>query len=273
MSNCIPRILHQTFHTAVVPVELAANVEAVRGLNADWEHRFYDDADARAFIERHYGPRILAYYDAIDPRYLAARSDLFRYLVIYRCGGVYLDVKSFTSRPLAEVIQGPDMYLLSQWPNGPGEPFEGWGLHPELRRAPGGEYQQWFIAAAAGHPFLRAVIRRVLANLKGYNPALHGVGQRGVLKVTGPIAYTLAIQPLREAWPHRFVDAAALGLEYSIYGKEGHKGRVGVHYSELDAPLTHVGPAARTTGGLIRGLKAARRGALACLRGWRAAPV
>lgn len=259
----LPKIVHQTFHTRALPVELGEAMGAIQRGNPDWEHRFYDDVTARDFIADSYGPAILAYYDAINPKYRAARADLFRYLVVYRSGGVYLDIKSLPTRPLSEVIRPDDRYLISQWRNGPGEAFCDWGLHAELARVPGGEFQQWYIAASPGHPFLRAVIERVLRNLRTYNPGLHGVGQLGVLRVTGPIAYTLAIHPLLARHPHRRVDAHRdLAFEYSIYGKEGHKGALGVHYSELDEPLTPVGAVTQATARVIGSLKRLRRAAL-----------
>lgn len=261
--EAVPRVVHQTFHTRDLPPELADAVGAIQRGNPDWQHRFYDEGDMRAFIDESYGPDILAYYDAINPKYRAARADLFRYLVVYRCGGVYLDIKSLPTRPLSAVIRPDDSYLISQWSNGPGEAYPDWGLHPELSRIPGGEYQQWYIAAAAGHPFLRAVIERVLRNLRSYNPGLHGVGQLGVLRVTGPIAYTLAIHPLLARCAHRRVDSQAdLGFEYSIYGKEGHKQAFGGHYSELDEPITPVGAVTQAAASVIGSLKRLRRAAL-----------
>lgn len=259
----VPRVVHQTFHTRDLPPELADAVGAIQRGNPDWEHRLYDEADMRAFIQETYGPDVLACYEAINPKYRAARADLFRYLVIYRCGGVYLDIKSLPTRPLSAVIRPDDRFLISQWNNGPGEAYPEWGLHPELSRIPRGEFQQWYIAAAVGHPFLRAAIARVLRNLRTYNPGLHGVGQLGVLRVTGPIAYTLAIHPLLGRWPHRFVDSQAdLGFEYSIYGKEGHKQAFGGHYSELDEPITPVGAVTQAAASVIGSLKWLRRAAL-----------
>jgi hypothetical protein len=259
----VSRIIHQTFHTRRLPPELADSLAAIRRANPDWDHRFYDDDDIRRYIGEGYGPAALVYFDAINPKYRAARADLFRYLVVYREGGVYLDVKSLPTRPLGEVIRPDDQYLISQWDNGPGGAYPGWGLHPELAHVPGGEFQQWYIAAAAGHPFLAAVLERVFRNLRTYNPGLHGVGRRGVLRVTGPIAYTRAIHPLLGRHPHRIVDTRAdLGIEYSLYGKEGHKQAFGGHYSELNEPITPVGPATRAAATVIASIKAVRRAAL-----------
>ncbi len=41
---------------------------------------------------------------ADQPRYGVVLADIFRYLVIYNEGGVYLDIKSTVNRPLDEII-------------------------------------------------------------------------------------------------------------------------------------------------------------------------
>ena len=186
------------------------------------------------------------YYLRIGKDYGAARADLFRYLALYRLGGVYLDMKSGGTRPFDEVLTPDDRCLLSQWRNEDGTTFAGWGVHSDLKHIPGGEFQQWFIIAAPGHPFLRAVIENVLGNIDRYIPGLHRTGAHAVFRVTGPIAYTLAILPLMQSAPCRIVDAGReLGLVYNIFshlGPQGHKQVFKSHYAELKTSLIKVGP-------------------------------
>lgn len=85
-----------------------------------------------AFIKAHYDPGILDVYLRINPVYGAARADFFRYLLMFRVGGVYLDIKSNASQALDRLFHASDRYILAWWPNQPGENFEGWGVHPEL---------------------------------------------------------------------------------------------------------------------------------------------
>lgn len=237
----IPRLLHQTCpDPAALPPELHDNLLRLRALNPRWEHRVFGDADVLEYAGRHYGPAVLEALHRIAPGYGVVRADLFRYLVVYREGGVYLDIKSGLRRPLDEVLRPDDAFLLSQWRNRLGEPHAGWGLHPELARIPGGEFQQWHVAAAPGHPFLAQVIRRVVANILRYDPQRDGVGKPGVLRLSGPVCYTKAIFPMLGRHRHRIVDAHALGFDYSIYprapGGPWHA-RAAAHYSRLTAPI------------------------------------
>lgn len=234
----IPRQLFQTYLQKELPPALAENVEELRSANRGWDHRLFDDGQIRSFILEHYGRGIAALYDRIGGDYGAARADLFRYLLLYKEGGVYLDVKSRFTRPIDEVVRGDEGFILSQWRNEPGEPHEGWGLHPELADVAGGEFQQWHIIAAPGHPFLRAVIERVLDGIETYSARSVDVGWTGVLRVTGPIAYTRAIAPLLGRHPCRVVpDETALSLQYSIFDGSRHKALSGRHYTENLTPV------------------------------------
>jgi len=212
---------------------LLANVNQLKSMNPTWKYQFYDDNDIISLICEQYGPHILSYYKRINNKYGAARADLFRYLLLYKYGGAYFDIKSTCTKPLDEVIQAGDKYLLSSYCNRSGEKHDGWGIHEELNMLDGGEFQQWHIICVPGHPFLRAVIDLVLTNIDRYSPSLHGTGSHGTIRVTGPIPYTLAIYPLLSLHPHRLVRTdAELCLSYSGI-MTSHKGLFKTHYSTL----------------------------------------
>lgn len=206
----IPRLIHQTFKNVAIPPKLTTAMHRVKLTNPDFEHRFWTDRSIETFISAEYGAAMLARFRRINPKYGAARADLFRYLCLYRLGGVYLDIKSGLSCPLSEIVRPDDSFLLGQWDT---TAYVGYGQHPELAAVPGGEYQQWHISCAPEHPFLRAVIDRVVENIDRYIPETFGTGHLGVVRLTGPIAYTLAIHPLLDQHPHRFL-ANPSGLVY-----------------------------------------------------------
>ena len=239
----IPKIIHQTFGRSTLPKELEENREKFLSLNPTWEYRFYDDDAIIEFIKTNFNSQVLDYFNRINPAYGAARADLFRYLVIYKCGGVYLDIKSSILLPLDSVLKEDDVFLLSYWRNKKGEEFEGFGLHPEIA-TPKGEFQQWHIIAAPGNPFIKAVIENIFRNIDIYIPCLHGVGQHGVMRVTGPVTYTTVITPLLHLYKHRIVDnETELGLKYSIYNKFSHmKIYNAKHYTVLKEPIVLLGP-------------------------------
>jgi hypothetical protein len=257
----IPRLVHQIYLSGALPAALQQNVDEMMVLNPDWEHRLYDAQRGEAFIEAHYGPDMLATYRRINPEYGAARADLLRLLILYREGGVYLDIKSRFTRPLDEIILEDDRFILSQWRNGPGEPHEGFGLHHDLAHVGGGEFQNFHIIAEPGHLFLKAAIDQVCRNIRAYRP-WSAVGRTGVVRTTGPIAYTQAIYPLLESAPHRRVaNECALALEYSPPGYD-HTAAFSRHYSMLTSPVVSLGPIGRLASRLfvnLRGTKSRLR--------------
>src|SRR5277367_2378566 len=98
----IPKIIYQIFFSPneTVPPVIQANVDRIRALNIGWRHVLYDASGMAEFISVNYGPNMLSYYNRINDKYGAARADLFRYLLMYKEGGVYLDIKASLERSL-----------------------------------------------------------------------------------------------------------------------------------------------------------------------------
>ena len=241
MGEKIPRIIHQTHYTRDLPKELEDSIDALKRNNPDWEYRFYLDADIEDFIRTEYGDDMFKIYSKINPLYGAGRADFFRYLLIYKVGGVYLDLKSTCAKPLDDVILNDDKIILAGWRNDEDGPYKKWGLTPSVAKILPSEYQQWHIISVKGHPFLKAVIERVVHNIQTYRPWRFGLSFIGVVSVTGPVAYTLAIHPILSRYPHRFVRYNdTIGLQYSIYDYYGHHKIFKNHYVNQFSPVVEM---------------------------------
>jgi mannosyltransferase OCH1-like enzyme len=228
----ISKIIHQTYYSKEdLPVEIKENIKRLKSLNPTWEYRLYDDTDIENYIKSNF-PSILKLYKKINPIYGAVRADLFRYLVIYNEGGVYLDIKSTFLYPLDSKIKDNDQAILSHWNN------KDWGRHPEIANLKG-EFQQCFIIMTKGHPFMKVVIEYVLQNIKNYRPYFHGSGKENVLRISGPIVFTLAIESILDDYPYRLLNSVEdLGYIYSIYdNNEKHKTLFSNHYATLLEPI------------------------------------
>ncbi|HEX6398381.1 MAG TPA: glycosyltransferase [Steroidobacteraceae bacterium] len=238
--STIPKVIYQVYTNPELTPVLEDNIRSIKALNPGWDHKLFGEAEIEDFLRTAYGDAVLHYYYRINPEYLVARIDVFKYLLMYKQGGVYLDIKSSTEKPLDEVLRADDVFLLSRWPVG-GSQYPGWGKHRKLRRIGGREFQQWHIIAAPGHPFLRAVVATIFDNIDHYNPVLHNTGKDGVVRLTGPIAYTLAIAPLLQKCRYRRATSHEdLGLSYSVFEKRGgsHRTMFKVYYSKLKEPIT-----------------------------------
>ncbi len=251
MGNVIPRIVHQIYLSGKLPDVLGTGRDEAIAQNPDWDFQIYANASVESFIATTYGTEVLSVYRLLNSEYGAARADLFRYLLIYAIGGAYLDIKSRFTAPISAVIHGDESFILSQWRNGPGEIHQGMGLMEDVSDVPGGEYQQWHVISVAGHPYLRAVIAAVLANIETYSPWMSNVGRIGVLRLTGPIAYTRAIHPIRDVHPHVLTKAEVqFALQYSGYARA--KLFAAPHYSTLMTPIVRRGVRSDMSGWVFR---------------------
>jgi inositol phosphorylceramide mannosyltransferase catalytic subunit len=248
MGRSIPRIIHQTApRMDCLTPEIEESIRRIRSQNKDWEYRFYNDSEMDRAIGDCYGNDILKIYNKINREYGAARADLFRYLIIYAEGGVYLDIKSSATRPLDQAILPSDRFILSRWHHQEGRTQDRWGMHQELSSVEGGgEYQQWHVIGASGHPFLKSVIQKVINNIQNYNVLNDGIGRLAVLRTTGPIAYTLGIERIKHSHPFRETNIGTdFGFIYSVYDQSTSDGSHGYfvpkHYSQLRTPLIRKG--------------------------------
>ncbi len=239
-NTIIPKIIHQSYHTKDLPDrKIIENIEKLKKTNPAWEYRFYDEEERIDFITDHYGPDILKAYHKINPLYGASRADFFRHLLVYKMGGVWLDIKSTIDQDLDITLRENDTFILSQWQNKMGEPLQGRGLYKELSHIPGGEFEVWHVLSVPNNPFIKAMIERLLNNIYSYTPEKFGVGFWGGMRTTGPIAYTLAIAPLLKAYPHRFVDIERdMKFRWTIYAdRYTHRKHSKIHYTKLKEPV------------------------------------
>ncbi len=233
----IPKRIYQTCaNVSSLRPEILKNIEKIKAMNPDWEYFIFDNEALQKYFENHLDAHALRAISKVNPKYRVVLADLFRYLVVYHHGGVYLDIKSTLNKPLNDVILPDDELVLSQWRNRLGEEFEGSGYYPELSRVPGGEFQQWHIIARENHPLLLTVINQVILNIQNYSPSWFGIAKEGVLRLSGPICYTQCIAGGIGKYNIRFVDIQSIGFVYSLYkalGDGDFHTKLPGHYSTL----------------------------------------
>jgi inositol phosphorylceramide mannosyltransferase catalytic subunit len=151
MSAEIPRILHQTWRTADLPMPYAGwRASWIRNHPA-WDHRFYDDAAIRSFmIDR--APQWLPTFDKL-PR-MIQRVDFFRYLVVYLDGGLYADVDMPSYLPCDPLLEGAGCVLSI-------EHHVGRHLQGKLNYRGPWQLANFVFAAVPGHPFLAALLEQI----------------------------------------------------------------------------------------------------------------
>lgn len=158
-SQKIPFVIHQTYYKNRLNTDLYQTCMTIRNMNPEYEYRFYDDNDSRDYIETYYPKHYLKAYDSIIPG--AYKADIFRYLVLLREGGVYMDCKSSTIVPLRDFIPNDCTFAV-------------------FRDRPAGALLNSFMACTPEHPILKKVIDMTIDNV------LHQRYNANSLDITGP---------------------------------------------------------------------------------------
>ncbi len=149
----IPQILHQTWKTRALPERVQPYHASWPRLNPGLDVRFYDDADCRHFVATEF-PHYLPVYEGF--RFAIQRADFFRYLVVYRFGGLYADVDMECTRPMARFFATNGALFSIEARLSAERQAELQYLHPY-------QVANCIFAAEPLHPFLGLVIDEVVA--------------------------------------------------------------------------------------------------------------
>jgi len=190
----IPKIIHQTFKSSNLPFLTRWHIFKLRKNNPEYQYEFYNDSRIENFLAEEFDEETLHLYGRLNIG--AAKADFFRYAVLLKRGGVYLDIDCKVQRPLRELILEDDSALLSPEKN------PTW-------------FVQWAMMYEPEHPFLKKTMEMMLDNIR-YNKFPHDVH-----KMTGPAVYSLAIRACLEknpAIPHR-----VFGVEFGGFIKDKYK--------------------------------------------------
>jgi mannosyltransferase OCH1-like enzyme len=231
----IPNIIHQTFCSKILPLEIANNIKLNKQVCKKCQFIFYDDLDCELLIKNNFNDEIYNTYKKINPSYGAMRADFFRYCVLYLYGGIYLDIKSKINYPIFKIINKNDICILDI----PRSHLEPWRTNSPT-------YEQWLLIFSPRHPYLLSIINQMYKDINNkYIPEIiNGVplSTKGkILHITGPDAFTRAVNNFiqnNNKILHRNIDynkffSLNTGVNYiNMYNINNKK-----HYSEIREPL------------------------------------
>ena len=97
----IPPVIWQTWRSQPRPeTPLGRQVRLLKARNPSHQYHFVDDAAQASFMRTNVTGDVSKAYFSIDPENGAARADLWRYCVLYRYGGWYIDLDVGCRAPL-----------------------------------------------------------------------------------------------------------------------------------------------------------------------------
>ncbi len=87
----IPNNIFQTWQTKILPPKMFDAISKIKRQNPRFNYFLFDDSDCREFIKTNFPVDVLNAYDSLIPG--AYKADLWRYCILYKMGGIYLDIK------------------------------------------------------------------------------------------------------------------------------------------------------------------------------------
>jgi mannosyltransferase OCH1-like enzyme len=194
----IPNVVWQTWDDPRLGRTHARYLTRFRTMNPGWSFVLVDNAGCDAYMQRHYaGHPILEVYRSA--RIGPLRTDIWRYALLLREGGVYCDVNKMMTVPLDDLIAPNDHAVIAaedtplvqpdvSWQTDPlPEAARGLLQHPDFTRV------NWFLAFAPGHPFLARALERIVETAPAVRGRPFDDVKAAVVDFTGPRMFTRAI--------------------------------------------------------------------------------
>lgn len=170
MTATVPRLIHQMWGDTDVPEPYAGYHRRIRELNPGCEVVLWTDRDIAAFVEAHF-PNRLEFFRALPLD--VHRWDLFRYMLLDRHGGLYVDMDIEPTRSFIELFDNrTELTLFREHP----QDVRRLGRSSILANA--------VICCAPGLPMMAALIETI-CSLRSIDAT-----RTGVCKQTGPIMLT-----------------------------------------------------------------------------------
>lgn len=155
----IPKVIIQTNERSKIPEGMYQSTDSILRANPEYDYIYFDNKDARDYISNNYPANVVAAYDKLIPG--AYKADLFRYCILYKIGGVYIDTGMVARGHLRDIIR-PDDVFVSPEDDGTA-----------------GVYNA-FIACVPGNPIIKAAIDMCVRNIE------NDEYRSNPLEITGP---------------------------------------------------------------------------------------
>lgn len=211
---------------------------ANKALNPYIDFQLWDDDDVELFMKKEFQGEVYNAFSTINPKFGAARADFFRYCVLFKRGGLYMDIKSLmrVSGIFGNIILPNDECVLDVRKE----------LEPFRKEWKYGTYEQWFLAFMPGHPYLKRMIERMTRSIQekihinvepGTDPNYKVKFE--VMRITGPDALAVAIHDavIDFGIHHREVDYKRWVKYSKVSGNPEYKTINAKHYNEVDEPF------------------------------------
>ncbi|MCL2716484.1 MAG: mannosyltransferase [Alphaproteobacteria bacterium] len=202
----IPRIFWLTNYTNKVTLSIYVNYLFNRLMAPTFEFRFCGDEECDRFIRENFSPEIHDCYSRLQIG--AAKADLWRVLVLFVHGGVYMDID-------AALSWSPESFLSAD-------------QSELIIRTKDGKLTNYFFASVPGNPFFRKIADRIVENIVAGTIT-------SVYDMTGPTVVDAVAEGISvHVEPHEIVCRQGQFTKKSFQYPDNRKGYWGLEQTRKD---------------------------------------
>jgi mannosyltransferase OCH1-like enzyme len=198
----IEKNIFQSWYTKDLDPRLKKKIINFRRMNPLYKYYLYDDKEIDEFVNKYYEGEIADSYNKLN--IIVAKVDFWRYLILYKYGGIYVDMDSSINKNLDKLIKENDQAIIS--------------VESHFN-----SYVQWGLIFSKEHPILKKTIDLIVENIKNnsYPNDIH--------RMTGPTLYTKAINYVNKNIFNKIIDIKKIkrgtditfgnnNISYRLYG-------------------------------------------------------
>lgn len=116
----VPLVIYRGWLTDIISAEMKKVVDNTIKMTPEFDNYFYSDIDSLEYIRNNFEPNVANAFNCLKPG--AYKSDLWRYCILYKKGGVYLDIKMELHMPLIDIIKEYPKFFVGNAEGSNGNP-------------------------------------------------------------------------------------------------------------------------------------------------------
>ena len=107
----IPKNIYRAWQTQTFHKKVEKRIKKTIRINKEYSHVIFTEPQRDDFVYANFEGSITEAYQQLNN--VVAKVDLWRYLIIYKHGGVYLDMDASIERPISTFISDDDQAVIS----------------------------------------------------------------------------------------------------------------------------------------------------------------
>jgi mannosyltransferase OCH1-like enzyme len=227
-NSLIPAVCYQTWTNKKFGKTHARELMKFRELNNDISFLLLDDSEVNEYMRSRWGKHQI-YGIYTSSLFGPMKADIFRYCIIFDCGGYYFDISKSITVPISSLHSKDAAGFVSYEANSE-------MILPDMDAIKGIDNPhnaiiQWGFGFEKSHPFLKLLIENICNYYEVFKDVVFENPKSGILALTGPGMFT---KTFREAVALEHMEnVKQLGIDFNGFGISSLPGS---HVRQLTTP-------------------------------------